>query len=251
MQAYSRGLARVYGRTWAGFAQQVAPLILDFYAATPIGERNKSVLDVCCGTGELAVHFLKSGYKVVCIDLSEHMLSCAEDNAREYVQSGQARFVQGNASGFTLDERFGLVVSTFDALNHLENEQTLRSCFRSVYAVSDGYFIFDLNTRRGLRRWNGIQLDESSEDLLILTRGVYDGESDRAWTKITGFVRVANGLWERFDEAVFNTVFEMEKVKATLLAVGWKSVHFARIEDLKTPLPEPEREGRVFVVARK
>ena len=49
----------------------------------------------------------------------------------------------------------------------------------------------------------------------------------------------------------FNTVFEMVKVKRILLEVGWKDVQFARIQDLKTPIIEPEKEGRVFIVARK
>jgi SAM-dependent methyltransferase len=251
MQAYNQGFARVYNTRWFGFAKQVAPLILDFYAATLIGQENKSVLDLCCGTGHLAVHFLEKGYRVVGIDLSEHMLYYAKENARQYLESGQAKFIQGDASDFTLDERFGLVVSTFDSLNHLENEQTLRRCFRCAHAVSDGYFIFDLNTRSGLRRWNSIQVDESSEDALIITSGIYDGQSDRAWRRITGFVCGSNGLYERFDETAFNTVFEMENVENALLDVGWKNVYFARIQDLKTPLTEPEKEGRVFIVASK
>lgn len=251
MQAYSKSFAKVYNIRWSGFAKQVAPLILDFYAATPIGQENKTVLDLCCGTGHLAVHFLEKGYRVVGLDLSEHMLHYAQENARQHVESGQAAFIQGDASNFTLDERFGLVVSTYDSLNHLENEQALRRCFQCVYAVSDGYFILDLNTRRGLRRWNTIQVDDSADDALIIIRGIYDGQSDKAWTKISGFLRLPDGLYERFDETAFNTVFEMEKVKGALLDVGWKNAYFARIQDLKTPLDEPENEGRVFIVASK
>lgn len=251
MQAYSKGFAKVYNIRWSGFAKQVAPFILDFYAATPIGQKNETVLDLCCGTGHLAVHFLEKGYRVVGLDLSEYMLLYARENARQYIESGRAAFIQGDASDFTLDERFGLVVSTFDSLNHLENEQALRRCIQCVYAVSDGYFIFDLNTRRGLRRWNSIQVDDSDDDALIIIRGIYDGQSDKAWTKISGFLRLPDGFYERFDETAFNTVFEMEKVREALLDVGWKNVYFARIQDLKTPLDEPEKEGRVFIVASK
>jgi hypothetical protein len=106
-----------------------------------------------------------------------------------------------------------------------------------------------LNTRSGLRRWNGIQVDESSEDALIVNRGIYDGQGDKAWTRISGFFRMPNGLYERFEETVFNTVFAMETVRQALLDVGWRNVHFARIEDLSTPLVEPENGGRVFIVA--
>jgi SAM-dependent methyltransferase len=225
-------------------------LIHDFYAATPASQENRSILDLCCGTGQLAVHFLEKGYRVVGIDLSEHMLAYARENARPYVESGQAKFVQADASDFVLDERFGLVVSTFDALNHLEDEQALRSCFQSVRAVCDGYFIFDLNTRLGLKRWNNIQVDDSSEDSLVITRGIYDGQSSRAWTKITGFFRGPDGYYQRFEEIAFNSMFEMVQVEKALQETGWQETYFARVGDLKTPLSEPEKEGRVFIVAR-
>ncbi|GAA6750755.1 class I SAM-dependent methyltransferase [Thermus antranikianii] len=251
MQAYSKGFAKVYDIRWSGFARQVAPFILDFYEATPMGRENKTLLDLCCGTGHLAVYFLEKGYRVIGLDLSDQMLYYARERARPYIESGKAVFIQGDAGNFAIDERFGLVVSTYDSLNHLENELALRKCFQCVYAVSDGYFIFDLNTRRGLRRWNSVQVDDSDDEMLIISRGIYDGQSDRAWMRISGFVRMPNGLYERFEETVFNTVFELEKVREALLDIGWKNVYFARIQDLKAPLDEPEQEGRVFIVASK
>jgi hypothetical protein len=116
--------------------------------------------------------------------------------------------------------------------------------------VCTGTFIFDLNTRKGLRRWNSIQVDESDPDTLIITRGMYDGESDRAWTKLSGLVKMDHGYYERFEETVFNTVFAMRDVERALLDTGWERVYFARIQDLNTPIAEPEEQGRVFVVAR-
>jgi ubiquinone/menaquinone biosynthesis C-methylase UbiE len=89
MQSYSQDFARVYNLRWSGFARQVAPLILDFYAATPIGHKDKTVLDLCCGTGHLAVYFLEKGYRVVGLDLSEHMLEYARENARQYIRHHQ------------------------------------------------------------------------------------------------------------------------------------------------------------------
>ncbi len=228
MQAYGKSFARVYNLRWAGFARQVAPFLLDFYAATPPGQENKPVLDLCCGTAHLAVCFLEKGYQVVGLDLSEHMLHHARENLQQYIEAGKATLIQGNASNFTLDERFGLVVSMYDSLNHLENEAALRQCFQCVHAVCDGYFIFDLNTRLGLRRWNNILVDDSDDELLIINRGIFDEQSGRAWLKISGFLRLLNGLYERFEETVFNTAFEMEKVKQALLEVGWKTVYFAR-----------------------
>lgn len=250
MQGYGRIFARIYNLKWTDFAKRVAPKILEFYAETAVEQDHNTVLDVCCGTGQLAVYFLEHGYRVTGLDLSEHMLECARENAAQYLASGQAKFVQADATDFTLDERFGLVISTYDALNHLPDEEALKRCFECVYAVNDGCFIFDLNTKIGLTRWSGMMVSES-EDLFLMNRGIYDNGMDRAWTKITGFLRMPDGLYERFDETAFNTVFDMRRIKAALLETGWADVYYARLEDLKTPIDEPEEEQRVFFVAKK
>jgi ubiquinone/menaquinone biosynthesis C-methylase UbiE len=74
MQAYSKTFAAVYDKKWAAFSHQVAPFLIDFYASTEIGRMDRTILDLCCGAGHLAVHFLEKGHKVVGLDLSEHML---------------------------------------------------------------------------------------------------------------------------------------------------------------------------------
>jgi SAM-dependent methyltransferase len=252
MQAYGQAFARVYNKRWSFFAHRVAPEIADFYARTFIGQANRTVLDLCCGTGQLALYFLEHGYRVTGIDLSEHMLQYARENARAYMEEGQARFIQADASDFTLDEQFGLVVSTFDALNHLESHEALRKCFQSVFSVlvPEGVFIFDLNTRAGLLRWNNISVEDSKEGMIV-TRGIYDGQGDRAYTKISGFIRAANRLYERFEETVFNTVFDMAWVRDVLLETGWERAYCARIEDLASAVDEPEQESRTFFVALK
>ncbi|MBL7200277.1 MAG: class I SAM-dependent methyltransferase [Anaerolineae bacterium] len=252
MQAYNPSFARIYNQRWTGFAQRVAPQIWTFYESTPAAE-HRSLLDLCCGTGQLALAFLERDYHVVGIDLSEHMLLYARENAGSYLATGQARFIHADASDFGLDERFGLVVSTFDALNHLPSADALRNCFRCVYPVllPGGFYVFDLNTRAGLRaRWNGVQV-ENTEEILLVTRGIYDEESEKAWTGITGFLRTESGLYERFEQVAYNIGFDLAWVRSALLETGWRSVYFARMEDLGMPIAEPERENRVFIVAYK
>ena len=139
MQAYNQTFARVYDQKWSGFARYAAPFIHDFYASTSVGKENRSILDLCCGCGHLALYFLEKGYRLIGLDLSEPMLFHAREKAHPYIETGQASFIQGDASNFRMEQRFGLVVSTFDALNHLENEQALKRCFECVLAASEGF----------------------------------------------------------------------------------------------------------------
>jgi SAM-dependent methyltransferase len=249
MQAYGQDFARIYNQRWPEFANRVAPEILKFYESTPSGGSEKTLLDLCCGAGHLSRYFLDNGFRVVGIDLSEHMLRYACDNAGEYLKSEKAKFIKADASDFALDERFGLVVSMYDSLNHLEDEGALIRCFENVRAVCGGYFIFDLNTRHGLKRWSSEYIDDSDKDVLIIRRGEFDGVSDRARITITGFIREGNGLFKRFDETIFNTVFDMQWVKRALTDTGFRSVRFARLQDLSAPIDDPEQEGRAFIIA--
>jgi len=252
MQGYGRIFSRVYNLLWNDFAKSVSPRIYDFYLATEAGRAQQPVLDLCCGTGRLARFFLEKDFRVVGIDLSEHMVAHARENNLEYLVAKQADFIQGNATDFKLDEKFGLVVSTYDALNHLPDEPALQSCFACVRDVllEEGYFIFDLNTHFGLRHWNGITVSPGDEVYLI-NRGMYDDSTIKAWTKITGFVQNESGLYERFEETVYNTVFKTTAVRNWLLEAGFREAYFALVSDLSILIENPEEQKRVFFVAQK
>lgn len=244
-QAYNADFARVYNLLWGDFARSVAPRLYEFYTRRPNAER--SLLDVCCGTGQLALYFLEQGFTVTGIDLSEPMIAYARQNTAPY--RDRAAFIVADAANFTVDRQFGFAVSTFDALNHLPDADALSACFARVYAAvnAGGVFVFDLNTRVGLQRWNTINITDSPE-ITLINRGIYDG-GDRAYTRITGFIREDDGRYSRFEEHAYNTVFDLLHTRDLLLETGWRDVYFARAADLDTPLDDPEREGRAFVVA--
>lgn len=248
MESYGVGFAQAYDARWSAFAKTVAPVIRNFYErAFPGG--NRSLLDVCCGTGQLSLAFLTEGYRVTGIDISEHMLAHARKRAASFISEGKARFQCGDAQQFNLSDRFGIAVSTYDSLNHLPSESALEECFRCVLRACEDVFVFDLNTRHGLRRWNGTFVDDATDDLFLVTRGHYDGKGSQAKVRITGFIRTAHGNYERFDHAGFNTVFDLRRVREMLGDVGWRRVHAADVSDLATPVAEPEALARVFFVA--
>ena len=251
-QAYGSAFARIYNQKWTGFAQRAAPLIRE-YTESVLGQHSHiSLLDLCCGTGNLTRHFLEYGYQVTGIDLSNDMLVYAKENNLPFLAAGQARFFQADASCFSLDEPVGLVVSTFDALNHLPDFLSLRNCFRCVLKSLEkpGIFIFDLNTIQGLKeQWNGVNVEDTPE-LFILNRAIWIEEYHRAYTQITGFSRMENGLYERVEESVYNTAFELQTVVEALKDSGFDQVHCSRLTDLATSLENPEGEKRVFFVAQ-
>ena len=114
MQAYGAGFARIYNLRWGDFAQRVAPALREYYETTPQGKAARqgipSLLDLCCGAGHLAGHFLEHGYQVTGMDLSPAMLDQARQNNAAYIVTGQARFLEGDAAGYALDKKTDLNV---------------------------------------------------------------------------------------------------------------------------------------------
>src|SRR5438477_11888349 len=86
-------LAAAYDRHWGGdFSRRVLPALpAPLLGALPPGAR---LLDLCCGTGQLAGMLAARGYRVSGLDISPRMLAFARQNAPG------AEFVVGDARTF-------------------------------------------------------------------------------------------------------------------------------------------------------
>jgi SAM-dependent methyltransferase len=248
--AKSPAIARLYNRSGSAFARRMAPLIRAFYESTAVGSRTRSLLDVCCGTGQLAGHFLDHGYSVTAIDLSDAMLGQVRENFPEPLATGRLCLVQADAADFHVKGRFGLATSTFDSLNGLQSPEALSSCFRCVFDALEpgGIFVFDLMTRRGFWRDFNSVLVHDMEDVLYVYRVVYDG-GEKAMGRMTGFLLEEGGTWERFEEFWSLTLFPPTEVVEALHAAGWTRVWIADADDLASPVDDPDQLDRAFFVA--
>ena len=247
---YGPVFARAYDRCWTEHAARVAPELRRHHEA--LGDVPRALLDVSCGTGQLCLHFLEHGYRVTGIDLSPDMIAIARAHCADHVAAGRAAFFVADAASFAVGGGFGLAVSTYNALNHLPDLDALRGCFRSVREAlaPGGGFVFDLNTRAGLRQaWNGVHAADS-EGVTAQAESVYDGGA-RAFTRISGTVREEDGRLERFDETLANTAFALADVHAALLAEGFTAVRWACDGALAAPVEDAEALDRVVGVARR
>lgn len=171
-----------------------------------IGGRLQSearVLDLCCGTGQVAAELVARGYSVVGLDGSRRMLVHARDNAPE------VRLLQGDARRFGLRSCCDAVVCMFDSLNHVLTIDELGAVFRSVHdsLLPGGLFLFDLNTETGYRRhWGGVYR-VASGDFDVATRstyyrrrrlGVFRASISRREDPVAGAEEVE--LWQRCHE---------------------------------------------------
>ena len=233
----------------SGFAMQAAPKILRFYQQSALGQANRRLLDVACGTGQLAAHFLAHGFQVVGLDSSAHMLRYARANNAQYIATGQIEFVQEDASNFRFDQQFGLVVCTFNVLNHLANFEEVKRCLACVYRVlaPGGSFILDINTRRGLKRTlESNELFDTDEEITVRKR-LYD--SERVILYASGCF-LYQGKWHRYRETIFKIIIDAEELRQSLLDQGWSSSTFTS-DDYLSPIDNPEAGNVAYIVASK
>jgi SAM-dependent methyltransferase len=250
MQAYGESMALAYDTIWGGYACKAAQEILAYYRRRARTSTAK-VLDLCCGAGQLAEIFLKQGYQVTGVDLSDSMLDRARSRCREFISSGKAHFVQSDASSFQVEERFDLAVSTYDALNHLDSIGSLENCFRCVRraAAPGASFLFDFSTLKGLEEWNRIAISDKDHGAVI-TRGFFDRQSKKGYKKFTGFLKAGDGTYRRFEEVIFALGYPLAAVGNALRGTGFEDVRITVLGDLEGTSPDPEAEDRVFFVGR-
>jgi 2-polyprenyl-3-methyl-5-hydroxy-6-metoxy-1,4-benzoquinol methylase len=152
MKNYER-LCRVYDLGWGDFARQYLNLIN--WLLREQGIRQARILDIACGTGILAIALAKRGHHVHGVDVSPRMIAVAESKS-----AGMANisFEVQDMKRFRAIGSYDLVTCTFDALNYVLREDTLKGLFDRVASAlgRSGLYVFDSNaTHHFVRREDG------------------------------------------------------------------------------------------------
>lgn len=128
--AYDKALGERFFRS----ARRLLAKLLSRYPT-----RERTHLDVACGTG-LTVEFFRSrGWTSVGVDASLPMLAVARERTR--------RLVAGDFRALPLRGTFARITCLYDSLNHLKNRSDLVAAFRAVRSVMsrESLFFFDMN----------------------------------------------------------------------------------------------------------
>ena len=201
------------------------------------------ILDLCCGTGQIAAALQARGYRVTGLDGSGPMLAHARQNAPS------ASFIEADARDFTFDRPFDLVLSAFDSLNHLLTQDDLAAVFRCVAAVlpPGGLFLFDLNLEEE-RESQGSSFDLVADDHVCIVRSTYQPLRRFKRYDLTLFTQNAAGDWERKDLTLTQRYHEVETVRKMLLAAGFSDL---QLFDARQDFGQQRRDCRVYYLARK
>jgi SAM-dependent methyltransferase len=210
--------AWVYDKHWGDRFTPTALAVMEELLLPRLPARAK-ILDLCCGTGQLAQILSERSYQVTGIDGSKEMLRFARGNAPG------AQFICDDARSFKVPSPYDAVIAVFDSLNHITTIEELASVFRSVYAAlkKDGLFLFDLNLEAGYKaHWNGV-FGIIEEDHVCMIRNSYDPPSQTARFEATIF-RMQDG-WQRSDVTLLQKCYSAAEVRTALTSSGFADIH--------------------------
>jgi SAM-dependent methyltransferase len=211
------GLAWVYNRHWGpGYAEQVMPalekVLLDRLPA------QSTILDLCCGTGNLARMLTERGFAIIGIDGSRQMIRLARENAPA------AKFIVADARRFRLPGACDAIISVFDSLNHMMSAEDLLAVFRCVHRAlrPGGEFVFDLNMEQGYRmRWRGSK-KIIEDDCVCLVEYGYREEEKIAASQLIVF-RLKK-QWHRSDLTLRQKCYSEAEVRKQLEEAGFEEI---------------------------
>ena len=131
----------------------------------------KSAADLACGTGSVTVLLARRGIPVTGVDLSEEMLTVAQQKAQGLAVPPV--FVRQNLRELHLPRGVDLAVCALDSLDYITNPADCEAAIRRVYKALNpgGIFIFDVNTPEKLRAMDGQVFLDEDDDVYCVWRG--------------------------------------------------------------------------------
>jgi SAM-dependent methyltransferase len=237
--------AWLYNQEWTYFPEHIFPLYK--HLAGDCLPEGGQVLDLCCGTGQLARVLTENGYKVTGLDISAGQLRCARKNAPK------AHFIRADARSFTLKQKFNAVFCTFDALNHFMTIEDLVKVFKSVSAclADGGIFVFDMITKKEFEKnMDGHRDITEKPGYLYTLRVEYYPEKRLGEFHCTLF-RQYGKSWRRSDTVIQETYYTPAQVRSALKKAGITKSFTCAADPQNGIYPPDKNTRRIFYFARK
>ena len=211
------------------------------------GLRPRTAVDLACGTGSVTAILARRGLKVTGVDLSEEMLTVAQQKAAEL--ENMPWFICQPLQELRLPRAVDMAVCALDSLDYITDPKDCEEAIRRVYKYLNpgGIFIFDVNTPEKLRAMDGQVFLDEDDDVYCVWRGEFDEQTNICSYGMDLFQRKGN-LWERSFEEHREYAYSQAQLTDYLRAAG-----FTGIQVYADRLFEAPRTGeqRIYISARK
>lgn len=211
------------------------------------GVSPRSAVDLACGTGSVTALLAKKGIPVIGVDLSEEMLSVAQQKTQDLLP--RPMFLHQDLSRLYLPRGVDLAVCALDSLDYITDPACCAAAIRRIYRCLNpgGIFIFDVNTPEKLQAMDGQVFLDEDENVYCVWRGDFDKKSNICTYGMDLFQRQGK-LWHRSLEEHREYAYSQEQLTGYLKSAGFTGIRV--YGDRKFTAPEPG-EQRIYFSARK
>lgn len=218
--------AYFYNKYWTVNVPYYLKYALDELGLSNI-DKGAEILDICCGTGQVAGILEEEGYKVTGVDGSQAVLDYAKTNAPE------STFIQMDVRNMNLNKEFQVVTCLFDSINHLLEAEEVYTVFKNVYnhLQAGGCFIFDVNSQQSSEDADLSDFSAVEEDSVFISKGSYNKKTQMITFNVTYFIK-ENNSWQRNDTVIYERYYSERKLKDMLKQAGFKKIYNCHGEDL-------------------
>lgn len=215
---------------------------------TSLRSMPQTIIDLACGTGNITIPLAQKGYDMVGIDISQDMLTIAEQKARKGLVKVQwlCQDIK-NLQGFGNKDG---VICACDGMNYILNNEDLRDIFSRVYhsLKEEGIFTFDMNSKYKIEEILAEQtFAYSGEDVSYIWENFYDEQQHIIDFELSFFVK-DGGNYKRFDEIHQQKAYSIEEIINLLKKVGFTYVEYYEAFTFHKPSSNSER---IQYVAKK
>jgi SAM-dependent methyltransferase len=272
---YERQFASLYDRLmadapyaqWIRFARQC----WDVYG------KPETVVDLGCGTGNIAIPLAQTGLNVFGVDLSENMLAIAADKTEQlrrnsaFVPGGSVVWLNQDMREWDVGRTVDSVISFCDSLNYLTEEDDIARTFRRTFERlrPGGTFLFDVHTPNQVRAYARLQpFVMREEDIAYIWTCELDEDRCEIEHELSIFVKADSGYADglasktgstgaygrfpaylRVDEVHVQRAYELGWLGDKLREAGFADVEcFA---DFSQKPPNADTERAFFVAAKR
>ena len=118
---------------------------IEFWLSIINKTKAKNILELCCGTGRLAIPLIKSGVNYHGVDISPAFIKYLTSKLEE-LEYDTEKIICADIKDFNLNQSFDLIFIGFNSLAHLLTNQDAMICFENVqnHMHKDSIFGIDI-----------------------------------------------------------------------------------------------------------
>ena len=179
------------------------------------------VLELGCGTSEIAIRLAKEDYKVFATDLSDDMIEVSKQKAM--YENVDLMLQKVDMTDFSTSYPVDLILCVCDSLNYVLGEDKVKDTFKNVsVSLSDeGTFIFDVNSLYKMNTILNNYVEEADDEEFAFKWEVTSDQKGSVVHKVFIHDKVENDI---VNEIHYQKTYSVDQYKTWLNECGFKNV---------------------------